>query len=65
MFAVDEIDEAIDDFLVSNNLSGCYIRVCEDSRGLIIDFGSHTQLLIVEGVSFEEYVKNGVRSNTL
>lgn len=49
LLSVDEVDGAIDNFLVSNNLPGRYIRVCEDSRGLIIDFGSHTQFLIVEG----------------
>ena len=56
LLSVDEVDEAIDNFLQNNNFSSCYIRVCEDGRGLIIDFGSHTQFLIVEGGNFEEYV---------
>ena len=52
--AVKEINK----FLDKHNYKSYYMNVCEDDNGrLRIDVGSWSEFMIIEGMSFEEWVK--------
>ena len=52
--AVKEINKFLDD----HNYKSYYMNVCEDDNGrLRIDVGSWSEFMIIEGMSFEEWVK--------
>ena len=52
--AVKEINKFLDD----HNYKSYYMNVCEDDNGrLRIDVGSWSEFMVIEGMSFEEWVK--------
>ena len=52
--AVKEINKFLDD----HNYKSYYMNVCEDDNGrLRIDVGSWSEFMIIEGMTFEEWVK--------
>lgn len=56
--AVKEINKFLDD----HNYKSYYMNVCEDNNGrLRIDVGSWSEFMIIEGMSFEEWVKGVIK----
>lgn len=54
----EEISKEINKFLDDHNYKSYYMNVCEDDNGrLRIDVGSWSEFMIIEGMSFEEWVK--------
>ena len=52
--AVKEINKFLDD----HNYKSYYMNVCEDDNGrLRIDVGSWSEFMVIEGMTFEEWVK--------
>lgn len=52
--AVKEINKFLDD----HNYKSYYMNVCEDDSGkLRIDVGSWSEFMIIDGMTFEEWVK--------
>ena len=56
--AVKEINKFLDD----HNYKSYYMNVCEDDNGrLRIDVGSWSEFMIIEGMTFEEWVKGWLK----
>ena len=54
----EEVNKEINKFLDDHNYKSYYQNVCEDDNGrLRIDVGSWSEFMIIEGISFEEWVK--------
>ena len=54
----EEISKEINKFLDDHNFKSYYMNVCEDDNGrLRIDVGSWSEFMIIEGMTFEEWVK--------
>jgi len=54
----EEAIKEINKFLEDHNFKSYYMNVCEDDRGrLRLDVGSWSEFMIIEGMTFEEWVK--------
>lgn len=54
----EEAIKEIDKFLKDNSIKNHYLNVCEDDRGrLRIDYGSWSNFLYIEYMSFGEWIK--------
>lgn len=54
----EEVVKEINKFLDDHNYKSYYMNVCEDDNGrLRIDVGSWSEFMIIEGMTFEEWVK--------
>ena len=54
---VHDVDKAISDFLKEHNYKSYYSRYWNSGDRVKIDFGSHTQFFLVEGIDCKEYTK--------
>jgi hypothetical protein len=59
-FTLEEAYKEINKFLDEHNFKSYYTRVMQDddnSNRIILDVGSWSEVLILEGITFEEYMK--------
>jgi hypothetical protein len=57
---LEGVHKEIDKFLKEHNFKSYYTRVMPDgdnSKRIILDVGSWSEVLILEGITFEQYVK--------
>jgi len=58
----EEAIKEINKFLEDHNFKSYYMNVCEDDRGrLRLDVGSWSEFMIIEGMTFEEWVKRWLK----
>ena len=53
----EEISKEIKKFLDEHNFKSYYIRIWEENGRLIYDVGSWSEFMVIEGMTFEEWVK--------
>lgn len=54
---LEEIHEAISDFLDEHNFKYYYTRSWEQDGRIKIDVGSHTEFFFIDGITYEDYLK--------
>jgi hypothetical protein len=54
---LEEIHEAISDFLDEHNFKCYYTRSWEQDGRIKIDVGSHTEFFFIDGITYEDYLK--------
>lgn len=53
-----ELMSSINNFFNERKFKSPYMRVIETNNGLKIDFGSWYEFLFVEGLDYDEFIKN-------
>ena len=55
----EEVIDAINKFLDDHNFKSYYTRVWEEEGRLILDVGSWSEVFILDGMSFDDWIKEG------
>ena len=53
----EEVVKEINKFLDDHNYKSYYMQVCEDNGRLMIDVGSWSEVFILDGVSFDDWIR--------
>ena len=53
----EEVVKEINKFLDDHNYKSYYTQVCEDNGRLMIDVGSWSEVFILDGVSFDDWIR--------
>ena len=54
---LDEIHEAVSDFLDEHNFKSYYTRSWGNEDGFTLDVGSHSEFFKIKGISYDDYIK--------
>ena len=54
---VQEAHKEIDKFLNERNFKSYYSRSWGNEDGVTIDFGSHSEFMVIRGISFSDYIE--------
>ena len=57
----EEVNKEINKFLDAHNFKSYYTRVWAENGRLIFDVGSWSEFMIIEGMSFEEWIKGWLK----
>lgn len=54
---VQDAHKEIDKFLDEHNFKSYYIRSWDNEDGVTIDVGSHSEFMVIRGISFSDYIE--------